>query len=433
MFTILRRVVDVREHEVRALFWACAYFFFLLGSWYVLRPIREEMGVKDVEKLPTLYLGTLVVTFLATPVFSLLVSRFTRERFIPIVYHALAAMILLFAGALLFITGDLRVHVYRAFYVWTSMFNMFAVSVFWGYLADILSDRQGKRLFGFIASGGTIGAIAGSLFTKEIVREVGIEKLLIAAALLLEAGVFCFYRLAASAASVRDSGTADGGTARAAPAPAGRIAGASALSGIRRVFQSPYLLGVCVYMLLFTAGSTFVYFSQSEIVAKAASRPEDRTRLFAEIDMYVNIATLILQLFATGRLIRWIGMPLTMAILPALTCGGFVGLAMAPSLALLFWFQVGRRGSDYAIAKPARDLLYTVVTREEKYTSKSFIDTFVYRGGDALAAWGRDWLKSQSAHPATFVAFFAAGLSILWLFLAVALGRAQERRAAQLP
>ncbi|MBI3820401.1 MAG: MFS transporter [Planctomycetes bacterium] len=424
LLRFLRRVVDVREGEVRALLWAAGYFFFLLGSWYVLRPIREEMGVaQDIDKIAYLYLGSLGVTFAATPIFGMLVRKFTRERFIPIVYHVLTINILLLAAALWGAPADWRIGLYRVIYIWTSTFNLFAVSVFWGYMADVMDDARGKRLFGFIAAGGTLGGIAGSFITKEVVQQFGIPALMIFAAVALEAGVFCFYRFSSAARGF----IAD----REARPPSAPVA-AGAVAGIGKVARSPYLLVLCVYMLIFTAGSTFVYFEQSEIVAKTASRPEERTRLFATIDLYVNIASFALQSLATGFLIRKFGMSATMALLPALTCCGFLGVGLAPSLGMIFWFQVARRGSDYAIAKPCRDLLFTVLSREEKYSSKSFIDTFVYRGGDAIAAWGRNWMKGSVAHPAAFIAYFATGLSVIWLFIALWLGREQERRARAL-
>lgn len=420
MFKILRRVVDVRENEVRALLWASAYFFCLLGSWYILRPIREEMGVRqDVEKLAYLYLGTLAVTFIATPLFAILVNRFTRERFIPIVYRALAAMILLFAVLLWTAPETWKISIYRGFYVWSSMFTLFAVSVFWGYLADIMADAQAKRLFGFIAAGGTAGGLAGSFLTGEIVREVGISNLLIIAAVMLEIGLFCFRKLSIAAR--------DGGFSKQEDAAEVREVRASAVSGIRKVFASRYLMILCVYMLLFTMGSTFIYFQQSEIIAKTSTNPEERTRLFAEIDKYVNGITLILQGLAVGRLIGWLGLPAVIVILPIVSCGGFVGLASAPAVAILFWFQVSRRASEFSFAKPSRDLLFTVVTREEKYSSKTFIDTFIYRGGDALTAWGRDALKKE--YPPAVLAWIAAVLSFLWIFISIWLGREQERRA----
>lgn len=427
--SVILSFLRIGRNELRATFWAAAYFFFLLGGWYVLRPLREEMGVRqDVDKLPHLYFGTLILTILVTPFYSALVARLPRERFIPIVYHVLAANIVAFSLALRFSPEDWRIALYRGFYIWSSMFNMFAISVFWGCMADIFKNVQGRRLFGLIAAGGTAGGIAGSYVTGESVKAIGIENLMLVAAVVVEVCIVCFRQLMRAA---RADGVAGTDPLMATAGPAKTSLARDSVRGMETVARSPYLLVVCLYMLLFTAGSTFVYFEQSEIVARQSVNSEERAALFSRIDFYVNVAALGLQLFAIGPLIAALGMPVTMAIMPLVTCGGFLGLGFAPSLAMLTWFQVARRGGEYAVAKTTRDLLYTVVSREEKYSAKGFIDTFVYRGGDLLAAWGRDFIKSNAgtASPAFVVAMAGAIVSVAWCGVAVWLGVRQERMA----
>lgn len=419
-FRWLRKVVDVREGEVRAMFWACGCFFCILSCWYVLRPIRETMGVRqDVDKLPRLYWGTFFLTLAVTPLFSLLVNRTSRERFVPIVYHFFAANIGIFAWILWNVEGDTRIWVYRAFYIWSSMFTLFAVSVFWGLLADLLQDGQGKRLFGFVAAGGSLGAILGSFLSKDFVKHTGIEWLLLGAACLLEIAILCFFGLLrASRTFVRGEG----------PPPRAPDLVAAA-SGIRDVVRSRYLGALCLFMLLFTAGSTFLYFTQARIVDALGKNDRETVSTFAGIDLYVNGVSFLLQCFATGRIIRALGMPATMSVLPAVSCAGFAILAGAPALLAVMLFQVARRGADFAVSKPGRDLLFMVVPREQKYTSKSFIDTFVYRGGDLLASAAVTWLQSTTSNPV--FSFSVAGLSCSLALLGVAwwLGREQERRA----
>jgi ATP:ADP antiporter, AAA family len=422
----LQRLVDVREHETAALLWSCAYFFFVLSAYYILRPIRDEMGVAGgVENLAWLFTGTLLGMLLLHPLFAWLVARLPRRRFIPLTYRFFILNLVGFFVVFQLVDAQHTVWVGRVFFIWLSIFNLFVVSVFWSFMTDLYRPAQSKRLFGMVAIGGTLGAILGSSITSALVATLGPVTLLLVSALLLE--------IAARAARALErheqllareahEETPDAAAPRGAQHGA-QIIGGGMFEGVRHVLRSPYLLGIAALMLLFTIASTFLYFQQAAIVASAfEGDPQGRTRMFANIDLLVNILTLPTQLFLTGRLLRWLGVGAALALLPLISLIGFGILATAPVLAVLVVFQVLRRAGNFAIQRPAREVLYTVLPRSDKYKAKNFNDTFVYRAGDQLGAWSY-----------TFMAWLGLGLSGLalamvplsaaWLALALWLGR----------
>jgi AAA family ATP:ADP antiporter len=420
---LLRAAVDVREHETAALVASCAYFFFVLSAYYVIRPVRDEMGVAaGVQHLAWLFTGTLVGMLLVHPLFTALVARLPRRRFVPLIYRFF--ILNLVAFFLVFRVADAAqaIWVGRLFFVWTSVFNLFVVSVFWSFMTDLYRPAQSQRLFGLVAVGGTLGAILGSTITSALVPLLGPVNLLLVSALLLE--------VAAQAARVLDGQEA--ALARAAepdePGSASRedederIIGGGVLDGIRHVLRSPYLLGIAALMLLFTIASTFLYFQQAAIAARVfEGAPQARTRLFAGIDLAVNVLTLATQIFVTGRMLRWLGVALSLAFLPLMSLIGFGILGSAPVLSVLVVFQVVRRAANFAIQRPAREVLYTVLPRTDKYKAKNFNDTFVYRVGDQLGAWSYTaiaWLGLGLSG----LAFTMVPLSAVWLLLALWLG-----------
>ncbi len=434
--SLLRRLVDVREGELAALFWSSGCGGLMLAAYYILRPLREEMGVAGgVRNLPWMFTGTLLATLAASPLFSLLVSRTPRRRFIPIAHHFFAFNLLLFFIFFHVLSPERGAYVARGFFIWTSVFNLFVVSIFWGYMADLFRSEQGKRLFGFISAGGTLGAVGGSFLTTSIVHAVGTVQLLLIAAVVLEIGVVALHRLEALSGSLSWS-------AAPAPAAAAHATGAQAVEGspaefsrtgawggLTLVLRSPYLLLICLYMLLFTTTSTFAYLEQARIVQASAVTPEARTAIFARIDFLVNLVSIVAQMFLTGRIIKAIGLGATQSILPSISLAGFGVLMAYPQLGVLMTFQVLRRSGDYAAAKPAREVLYTVVRREEKYKAKSFIDTFVYRSGDAIGAWVYK-LLTLSGDPATRVAMASLPITAAWIAVCLVLGRWQRRMTA---
>jgi AAA family ATP:ADP antiporter len=423
-YRLLRRVIDVRPEEVRVLFWCWLYIFAVLSSYYIMRPIRDQMGVAGgVRNLQWLFTGTLVGMVVLNLPFAYLVKTLPRRRFIPLTYRFFALNIILFAALLYVADAAQTVWVGRAFFIWVSVYNLFVVSIFWQMNVDLFSPEQGKRLFGFIAAGATLGAIVGSALTAALARFVSPIVLLLGAAVLLELAVFAVGRLSRLSpvlARHPGSGSEAGGTEQPI--------GGSILAGITHALRSPYLVNVSLFILLFAITSTFLYFQQAGIVSHSFSDRGAQTAFFATIDLLVNTLTLVVQLFFTGRILVLLGVALALALLPLLTMIGFGALAFAPTLSAIAVFQILRRASDYAIARPTREILFTVVPREDRYKAKSFIDTFVYRLGDQLGAWGVAGLRALGAG-ATELALVAIPIALLWLVNALWLGRRQEARA----
>lgn len=414
---LLTRVVNVKPGEAAALLWSFAYFFCLLCSYYILRPLRDEMGILGgVNKLQWVFTGTFLAMLIAVPIFGALAARLPRRRLLPSVYYFFVLNLLIFF--VLFKSDVATASVARAFFIWVSVFNLFVVSVFWSFMADLFNNEQARRLFGFVAAGGSAGAIVGPFLTASLAKPVGIINLLLISALLLLLAVVCIQRLSRWATENVQASTVEAG---AAEVPIG----GGVLDGVKLVLRSPYLLGICVYIWLYTTLSTFLYFEQAHIVANAFSDSASRTQLFAHMDLAVNTLTVIGQVLLTARIIARFGMAATLALIPAAVALGFLVLAAFPVLAVLVVFQVIRRAGNFAIARPSREILFTVVAREEKYKSKNFIDTVVYRGGDAVSGWVFTGLAGAGLG-LSGIALVAAPLALVWLYTGVALGRKQE-------
>ncbi len=423
---LVRRLALVRKGETRILAWAAAYFFFLLMSFYLLRPMREAFGIaKGADKLPWLMTGTMAAMLLANPLYAALVSRIPRRRFIPLTYRFFAMNMALFWLAFRFLPAHGGVWAGYAFYVWLSVFNLFVVSVFWSLLDDLLTEEIGKRLFGLIAVGGTLGAIAGASLTATLshgLNILGVElkvappSLLILAILFLEAAVFCMKGLAARASKVD--------LKPVTPEP-----GPGIFEGLRLVATSRYLQAICLYILLFTITSTFLYLAQGRIVEQAFQGQAARTAAFASLDLWTNGVTLVLQVLLSGRILSGLGLRTTLCLLPLLTLAGLGGLWALPTFAVLAVVQVSRRGLHYAVDRPAREILYIPLGADEKYKSKPFIDTFVYRGGDVLGVW-TPTLLALLAVP---VGAVGMAVSAGWLGVAVWLGRLRGRMKDSAP
>lgn len=424
MHRLLRRAVDVQAHEVRATLLGFGWFFCLLGGYYLLRPLRDALGLAGgPDELQWLFTGTFVAMLALVPVFGALVARLPPRRFVPLAYRFFTASILVFC---VLIAMDLKsVWVGRVFFVWISVFNLFVVSIFWSVLADCFSNAQGRRLFGFIAAGGTAGTFVGPLMAASLVTALGPVALTLGAALLLEAALQCFYRLYPrdGEALANDDDGAGAATAKGDARPIG----GAVLAGLALIARSPYLLGLCGYLLLHTAASTFLYFEQGRIVAGAFADTASRTRFFALVDLGVSTLTLLLQLFVTGRLMRRFGVGTALVLLPLASALAFAAVALSPTVGVLAGAQALRRAFDYAIARPAREVLFTVVGRETKYKAKNAIETVVYRGGDAISGWISAGLGALGVGFAGLAAL-AIPLAALWAVLSLWLARQQERR-----
>jgi AAA family ATP:ADP antiporter len=413
----LQRAVPATARERGAALWSFAYFFTLLAGYYVLRPLRDQMGIAGgVKNLPWLFTATFVSLLVAQPLYGALVARLPRVRFIPIVYHFFVANLVLFW--LLLISDVEKVIVARVFFVWVSVFNLFAVAVFWSFMADLFTSEQGKRLFGFIGAGGTAGALLGPVVTIWLSSPLGPVNLLIVAAAFLELAVLCVYRIERVAAPRADVDLRQ------------QRIGGSALAGLSELIRSPYLLGVAGWVSLLSFGATIAYFAQANIVSATIHGAAAQTRLFAGIDLAVGLLSLATQVLATAAFLKRFGTGIGAAALPAIYVVGFAALAIAPSLPVVVTLQVAQRWMNFAIANPARQVFFTVVGREEKYKAKNLIDVVIYRGSDAVYGWVYEGLQALGLKLGA-IALCALPVAAGWLVLSTALGRTQERLATK--
>lgn len=424
----LRRIIGLAPGEGALAALAASMVFCLMAAYFILKPLRDEMGIAGgVRNLPYLYLVTLAVMLVATPLFGWASRGRRREDFLPRVYRFFGLNLLVFF-ALLSLAPAWDLWLGRVFYVWVSVFNLFSLSIFWGFLADGLGYARSRRLFGIIAIGATAGAILGASLTELLVGGLGRLPLLLVSAAGLELAVQLIGVL--SRRFERLESAAPEPTAAAAAATVRPLPGAqpreSVLAGIALVARSPYLLAICAFLLLYSLSSTFLYLAQAGIVAAAEDGRIARAQLLARIEIWVQSATLATQLLITGRVLRRFGSGRVLAVLPLVTAAGFVALGLNPVLVVLVLVQVLRRVTNYALVKPARESLFTVLTATAQYRAKSFIDTFVYRGGDALGAAVYGGLTALGV-ALSGIAAVAVPLCLIWTLVAVDLGRRQQR------
>lgn len=427
----MSRLVSMKPGEGRLVAWAFLYLFAVFSAYYVIRPIRDEAGVAGgVSNLSWLFTGTLVAMMAVNPPFAALVRSLPRRRFIGLTYRFFILNLLIFLVLFRSAGAEANVWVGRAFFIWTSVFNLFVVSVFWAFMVDVFTSEQGKRLFGFIAAAATLGGVLGSSLTAGTVARVGVPALLLVSAALLELGVQASKRLG----SLTEAFHRPAGAPAAAEGDAPPIGG-GVMAGLTHALSSPYLLGIAVYMLLYTVLSTFLYFQQAEIVDRTFADRAARTAFFARIDLLVNTLTLGGQLFVTGRLMKHAGVTITLTLVPLVTVVGFLLLGLMPTAAIVVGFTVLRRAGNFAFARPSREVLFTSVSREDKYKAKSFIDTVVYRFGDQVGAWASGGIVMLGLG-AGAIAWAAVPLAAAWVGSAWWLGRRQEsagRRGPAVP
>jgi ATP:ADP antiporter, AAA family len=424
--SLLQRFLNVRREEIASLFVATFYFFCILTALMILRPARDALGMtRGMDDIRWLFVATAVVTLTANPAFGWLVSRFRRITFITLTYCFFAVSL---CGFYLLLTlapravGEVSGLV---FYVWYSVFNLFCTMVFWALMVDRFTLEQSKRLFGVIAVGGTLGAIAGPWLASILAVRIGTPALLLVAVdflLLAIAAAWLVGWLQPSQPIASDPADAKQATDRA-------VIGGSAWEGIRAVFRSPYLLGISSYMLILAVIATFIYFTRIQMVADLHTDTDKRAQALAEIDFITQTATLVLQVIAAGHIMKHFGVSVALTLLPVLMVFGFLGLAIAGSLTVLVSLDVTFKAVQRAIMRPARETLFTVVRREDKYKSKAFTDTFVYRGGDMVGAWSEGIIKNLALGLAG-LAFVAVPLAAAWGLLGLWLGRQQKRLAS---
>ncbi|HEX4618341.1 MAG TPA: MFS transporter, partial [Steroidobacteraceae bacterium] len=429
MSQLLRRLVVLQPGEAPALLASFATLLCMFASYTMLRPVRDALGITSgLDKIPYLFWGVFVVMLLLQPVYGWLTSRFPRTVFLPWVYVFFAANLIAFY--VWFRLQEDHTWIARSYFVWVSVFNLFVVAAFWSLMADVFNREQAGRLFGFIWAGASTGGLIGPAIDNRFAVSIGAINLLpVSAGLLLLSLVF----MAQVIRWQRRSGpvAAAGAAAGTAAAPRAEDAlGGSMWAAFTQVVRSPYLLGIAAFVMLMTWVSTFLYLEQQAFVAKVFHNADQRAAFFGGIDFWVQAASLTIQLLLFGRLFKWFGMRAVLAAAPALMIAGYATFALMPGFMLLVVVYAVRRVMDYALTRPCRDALYTVVSREEKYKAKSLIDTFVYRGGDALSgSLYKELTGGFGAGPAA-IGWLGAAISAVWTVLALALGRAQERARA---
>jgi ATP:ADP antiporter, AAA family len=412
---VLPSVTDAEPDEAVPVGWAFLYFFCLLCGYYILRPVRDEMAIQGgVQHLPWMMTATFVTLLLVTPVFGWLSARVPRHRLLLTVYAFFALNLVLFFVAMMSHLSPQWAA--RTFFVWLSVFNLFVVSVFWSFMADLFTPAQGARLFGVIAAGGSIGAMAGPLLTTGLTYLIPIPALLLISVGCLAVCGCCIHQLdrwamARPSRQISRQGEPIGG---------------SIWAGVRLALSSPYLLGICLYLFFLTTTATFLYLEQMRLVSEQIPSPQGRTRLFALIDLVVNVLTFLMQVTLTSHVISRFGLASALVALPVASAIGFSVIAVMPVLVVFVLFTIVRRVGEYALAKPAREVLFTVVSREEKYKAKNFIDTAVSRGGDAMTGWIVSGVKALGG-TAGPMAWVLVPLALLWGWVGWFLARQEEQ------
>ena len=453
MTDTLSRILNIKKAELPLALLSVAYFFCVLCGYFFLRPVREAMGVaRGMDELRWLFVGTALVSLAFVLAFGGVVARTNRRRFIPIAYLFVITCLIVFSGMLIadgaagggLIGTDTETPVARyvgyTFFVWLSTVNLFVTSVFWAFMVDIFDMRQGKRMFAFIGIGGTLGALAGGWATNVISGMT--ESVYLPAGLMLTGAAFFGLAIVVMLAldrlalgSEHSRLTADGAAIADQPGSgeektAGRAEiGGTFWDGAKAVAGSPYLLGIGAYIVLMAISNTLIYFTQANIILDNTDTFSQRVASFAQFDALAQVATLFVQIFVTTQVIKRIGVGWTLVILPVVTMAGFAILSAWTVFGVMAVFQAVHRATRYALSRPARETLFSVVSPAEKYKAKPFVDVFLYRGGDVAGA-GVDGMFAAMGMTLAWVAAATVPVAGVWAMLCLALGRAQQEKDA---
>jgi ATP:ADP antiporter, AAA family len=430
MSTFLQRFTNIRRDELPELLASMAFFFCVLTALMVIRPAREALGMRSgLDTVRWLFVGTAVVTLAVNPVFGFLVSRFRRISFIGATYVFFAASLLVFWALLTFASDAAGEVSGRVFYVWFSVFNLFSTMVFWALMVDRFSLEQSKRLFGVIAVGGTLGAMFGPWLAWTYVEVLGTANLILIAVGFLMLAVV----MAAVVARLQPESLTELDPDDPEAPPVVReeeVIGGSAWEGFRAVVRSPYLLGICGFILIMAIMATFIYFTRLTMVAAMTADMDQQTGLFGQIDFWTQFATFLLQVLITGHIMKRVGVGIALALLPITVSLGFIGLAMTGTFTALILLEAAYRAMQRGITRPARETLFTVVAREDKYKAKAVTDTFVYRTGDVVGAWS-DGLLARLGAGLVGMTTVVVPMAVAWAGLGFWLARKQRAEAAR--
>jgi AAA family ATP:ADP antiporter len=413
----LSRACDIEAHEVRATLVAFSLVLVLMGGYYILRPVRDAMA-SDWSDAQVSWLWTFTFLFstAAVSLYGAAVARLPVRRLVPSVYGFFAASFLLFYLGMQALPD--RALLDKSFYVWTSLFSLFHVSVFWSFMADLFTRVQATRLFGFIGAGASIGAIGGPACAALLVGDLGTEPLLlVASAMLIATLPITLWLQRLKSSDLHNQSVA---------AELDQIGG-NPLAGFAEFVGNRFLLGIGLFIFLYTAIGSFAYFELKNLLADYD--PAARTRIWAAMDLAVNTLAVLVAAFATGRMAKHLGLPFTLASVPAAICAGMLLLAASPMVWVVVAVQIARRAGNYAILRPAREMLFTAVDREARFKAKPVIDIVIYRGGDMLNAWAFTALTQGLGLGLAAVAAVGAGVAALWAAVGLFLGRRFKRMA----
>lgn len=416
------RVLGIERNELVAVAWSFVYFFCIMSAYFMLRSVRESMAiVSGVKNIPWLFTGTFVLMMLATPVFGWVASRYPRRIFLPWVYYFFIANILIFFVTFSYAENNnlSLLWISRAFFVWLSVFNLFVVSVFWSFMADIYTKQQSRRLFGVISAGGSAGALVGPLLTSVLVIPIGFENLLPISAMLLMLGVYCVYRLRRW---VRRRDLEDDSIGSV---DSERPIGGTAWAGLKFVLEQPYFSAIAIALLCanFLGGAMYMYLAQ--MVGDTFEGADRHTQVFAFMDAAINGLSFVGQLLIVKHAVKKLGIGWTLSLLPILSIAGFALLALNPTFVIAAGFQVLRRSLGFGFSKPTSDMLYSVVSPEAKYKAKNFIDTTMYRGWDVVSTW---IIRSIGSIGLSGVALICVPIAAIWMLIVRWIGRDYRRR-----
>ena len=409
---IAKTTAKIEAHELRAVLLSFAFVFTILASYYILRSIRDGLASDwtDVE-LSTIWTFTFFISFLVVALYGFACSKIKFKYLVPGVYAFFA--LTFFSLYILINTLPEFKLTNQIFYVWVSVFSLLNISVFWSFMADIYSKQQATRLFGFIAAGSSLGAIFGPTISLLLATKIGSYNLILVSASLLIVPVFIATFLEKIRAS--DLGTQEKNQGYDQPL------GANILSGFKEFALNRLLLGIGIFIVLYTGISTFIYFELKNILVDY--NQDLRTQIWAGMDLAVNVLAVITAMFATSRLATRFGLSVTLPLVPIIIILGLLIVAVSPILWVVVGLQIARRAGEYSITKPAREMLFTIVDRESRFKAKSVIDVVVYRAGDIFWAWAFTGLTQVLGMSLAAIALVGAGIASMWSLLAVYLGR----------
>ena len=417
---LLTRLIVAERNEIPAVVAGFLLFFLLFASYFMLRPVRETFGIAGgIDNLQWLFTGTFLATLVVVPLYGYVALRRPRRTLLPILYTICATVMACFATSLLIDPDNLWVA--RAFYIWLSVMNLFVISIAWSLMADLFTPGQAHRLFGQIAAGASLGGLVGPVLSAVLAGTVSEAGLLYISTALLLSTLLCARYL---------MGWRDRTGAPADPSSSNRQRiGGTAWGGITLILRSPYLMGIALFVIFIATANTFLYFEQARIVSETFTDRAEQTRVFASIDALVQSLTILVQIFFTGRLAKRLGVSVLLAAVPVIMMFGFGLLSLAATFPVLAFVMIVRRVGEYALVRPGREMLFTAVDQETKYKAKNVIDTFVYRGGDAVAGWAYTGIVAIASTAA--VAIAGAIIAGLWALLGLAIGRKHDRMAKE--